>query len=155
MGRLIDAVELTPLKIIELASGNVMQSIRRDSAGFRDFGEAYFSLLAAGATKAWRRHRRMTLNLTVPVGHVAVAVVDEASRAARRYDLGPRNYCRLTVPPGLWTGFRSLANEQCVVLNVADILHDPSEVDKAGEGAFPFDWNAVPYPAGADQEWPQ
>lgn len=151
MGRLIDTVVLTPLKVVSLDAGNVMLAIRADSEGYRGFGEAYFSMLTPGAVKAWRRHRRMTLNLVVPVGAVAVAVVDAEAGVGRRYDIGPDNYSRLTVPPGLWTGFQGMADRQSVVLNVADIGHDPAESERRGPREFAFDWQWPPFPAGGEQ----
>lgn len=152
MGRLIDRVLLTPQKIIPVSGGNVLQALRADGEGFAGFGEAYFSLLMPGATKAWKRHRRMTLNLVVPLGRVAVAVIDEEARRGRIYELGPESYARLTVPPGLWAGFRGLARETSLMLNVANIGHDPDEADRAVETEFGFSWAARPFPSGPDQE---
>ena len=148
MGRLIDKVRLTPLGIIPLEAGNVMHAMRRNSAGFAGFGEAYFSWLEPGATKGWKRHRFMTLNLVVPLGLVTFAVIDAEAGIGKRYDLGPTAYGRLTVPPGLWVAFQSRSSEPSMILNVADMEHDPTESDSVTLTAFWFDWDAT----GADQE---
>jgi dTDP-4-dehydrorhamnose 3,5-epimerase len=143
MGMLIDKVQLTPLLVVPLEAGNVMHAIKCGSPGFAGFGEAYFSWIGPGVTKGWKRHRRMTLNLVVPVGLVTFAIVDADAGIGRRYDLGPEIYGRLTVPPGLWMAFRGCASQQSLVLNIADIEHDPSEADSAPEPSFVFDWNAT------------
>ncbi len=147
----LDDVLFTPLSIIDVAAGDVMHVMRRGSPGFTNFGEAYFSCLRPGATKAWKRHRRMTLNLVVPAGHVSFAIVDAESGAGRRYELGLASYGRLTVPPGLWVGFKSMSSELSMILNLADLEHDPSEEDRAAPDRFAFDWSAPPWPAGSDQ----
>ncbi len=151
MGMLIDKVQLTPLSVIPLDAGNVMHAMRRSSSGFAGFGEAYFSWIGPGFTKGWKRHRKMTLNLVVPVGLVAFAVVDSEVGVGRRYELGPQSYVRLTVPPGLWVAFRGCASYQSLVLNIADIEHDPAEADSSVEAPIVFDWNASAQPSRTGQ----
>lgn len=152
MGLLIDEVLLIPQKIIAVTGGDVLHALRASGDGFAGFGEAYFSQVKPGATKAWKRHRRMTLNLVVPVGRVAVGVIDEEARRGRIYELGSESYARLTVPPGLWAGFRGLARETSLMLNVANIEHDIDEADRLPETEFGFSWAARPFPSGSDQD---
>ena len=152
MGQLIDRVLLIPQKIVPVPGGDVLHALRSSAEGFAGFGEAYFSQVKPGATKAWKRHRLMTLNLVVPVGRVAIGVIDMNARRGRIYELGPASYARLTIPPGLWAGFRGLAAETSLMLNVADVEHDPDEADRMPEAAFGFSWDVSPFPSGPDQE---
>jgi dTDP-4-dehydrorhamnose 3,5-epimerase len=46
----------------------------------------------------------------------------------------------LTVPPGIWFGFEGLENNDNLVLNIADIPHEPDEVERMGIEAIDFDW---------------
>jgi dTDP-4-dehydrorhamnose 3,5-epimerase len=148
---LIEQVQLTRLSIIPLEAGNVMHAMQRSSVGFAGFGEAYFSWIAPGVTKGWKRHREMTLNLVVPVGLVTFAVVDAEAGVGRRYELGPESYGRLTIPPGLWVAFRGCASHQSLVLNIADIEHDPAEADSSLEAPIGFDWGVPVWPLCGDQ----
>ncbi len=152
MGFLIERVLLIPQKILPLAAGDVMHAMRASDEGFVGFGEAYFSQIKPGATKAWKRHRNMTLNLVVPVGRVAVGVIDADAGRGRIYELGPDKYARLSIPAGLWTGFRGISSEVSVMLNIADIEHDPAESDRVSESDFCFSWDACPYPCGQGQD---
>lgn len=152
MGRLIDRVLLVPQKIVPVPGGDVLHAIRRSAEGFAGFGEAYFSKVEPGATKAWKRHRLMTLNLVVPVGRVAIGVVDTDARCGRVYELGAESYGRLTIPPGLWAGFRGISAGTSLMMNVADMEHDPDESDRLPEAAFDFLWHAPPFPSGPDQD---
>jgi len=52
------------------------------------------------------------------------------------------NYHRLTIPPGVWFGFKGLSlmgtNK---ILNVASIKHDPLESETCNLATFPYNWN--------------
>lgn len=130
---------VTPLKQIPVAGGNVMHAVKPGDTGFAGFGEAYFSRIELGAVKAWKRHLRMTLNLVVPVGRVGFVFIDDKG-TVRDEVAGPDRYVRLTVPPGIWFGFRGLAAPYSLLLNVADIPHDPAEVERKAENEFMFQW---------------
>lgn len=147
---LIDSLLVTPLAIVPVSGGDVMHGMKTSSPGCVGFGEAYFSWIETGAIKGWKRHRRMTLNLVVPIGSVAFAIVDEEARLARLVEIGQTNYARLTIPPGLWMAFKGRAQTQSLVLNVADIEHDPGEADRRPENAFAVDWGRAPWPASQD-----
>lgn len=135
---------VTPLRRIATPGGEVLHALKAVEDSFAGFGEAYFSTVDHGAIKGWKRHRRMTLNLVVPVGLVEFVTHDEqadGTRRSRRFVIGAAgdDYARLTVPPGIWMAFSGRADGLNLVLNVADIGHDPDEADRAEPDAFPFD----------------
>ncbi|MDA8094303.1 MAG: dTDP-4-dehydrorhamnose 3,5-epimerase [Betaproteobacteria bacterium] len=142
MGKVsVDDIVLTPLRRVPVAGGDVLHAIKRSDPGFSDFGEAYFSMIELGFVKAWKRHTRMTLNLVVPIGRVRFVFVDDEHRF-RELETGEDHYCRMTVPPGLWFGFQGLAAPLSLLLNVADIEHDPSEVERKDRDDIRFDWGS-------------
>lgn len=132
---LVGEILVTPLKRIPLQEGDVMHAMKRGDPGFIDFGEAYFSLIHADSIKAWKRHLRMTLNLVVPIGDVKFAFVDEEGNS-RTEEIGEDRYCRLTVPPGIWFGFKGLGKPYSLLANLADIPHDPEEVERVSIKEF-------------------
>lgn len=140
---------LTPLKCIPTPGGNVMHAMKTSDPGCQGFGEAYFSCVNKGAVKGWKRHQQMILNLIVPVGHIAFVIYDDREQSRyhqqfQRFNLGPHNYQRLTVPPGLWLAFCGIADEPNLLLNIANIPHDPLEADVAPLTQFAYDWMADP-----------
>ncbi|MHB1099241.1 MAG: dTDP-4-dehydrorhamnose 3,5-epimerase [Burkholderiales bacterium] len=135
----VDDILLTPLKRVPVKGGDVLHAMKRSDPGFVDFGEAYFSIVEKDAVKAWKRHLKMTLNLVVPVGQVRFVFMDEANRQ-REVKIGEANYVRLTVPPQLWFGFQGMAVPQSLLLNVADIPHDPDEIERKLIDEIRFDW---------------
>jgi dTDP-4-dehydrorhamnose 3,5-epimerase len=145
MGPRIAGIRLTELAIIPNPDGDVLHGIRADSPGFRDFGEAYFSTVGRARVKAWKRHRSMTLNIIVPVGEIRFVIHDDrpdspSNGLTEAIDLSRRYYFRLTVPPGLWTGFMGLGEGPNLLLNVADIPHDPLEADRRAVETITFFW---------------
>lgn len=135
----VKQIIVTPLKRVPVAGGDVLHAMKCSDPGFVDFGEAYFSQVELGSVKAWKRHLRMTLNLVVPLGAVQFVFVDDAGME-REEVVGQDRYVRLTIPPGIWFGFKGLVAPYSLLLNLADIPHDPDEVERKEVGAFIFDW---------------
>jgi dTDP-4-dehydrorhamnose 3,5-epimerase len=53
---------------------------------------------------------------------------------------GDERYVRLTVPPGIWFGFKGLGNKDSMVLNIASVPHDPGEVERRPRADFDYVW---------------
>ena len=89
----------------------------------------------------------MTLNLTVPVGSVKFVFIYNLTKyiaEAEEYEeviISPREYIRLTVPPGVWFGFKGLGKEVNLISNIADIEHDPSEVERKSLSEIEYNWD--------------
>ena len=142
---LIDGVLITPQKRILNPDGDILHALKRTGPGYIGFGEAYFSTVHTGVVKGWKRHRRVTLNLVVPVGVIRFVIYDDrsASPTAGRFadiSLGGENHARLTVPPGLWLAFQGNREGQNLLLNIIDEEHDPGEADHIDLAVIPFLW---------------
>ena len=156
----IHGVGLFPLKIIPDSRGDIYHGMKSSDPGFAGFGEAYFSSVGYGQIKAWKKHLRMTLNLIVPVGRIRFVIFDDRPGSPTRGNrlekvLSLKNYCRLCIPPGLWNGFQGMERGMNLLLNVADLEHDPNEAERLPVEAIAFDWgmgdpNGHPSPAKKD-----
>lgn len=125
---------LTKLLKIEQTTGSVMHALKASSVGYCGFGEAYFSSVNFESAKGWKLHQRMTLNLVVPYGEIRFVVHTGEKIEERPYIdplldviLGDSNYSRLTVPPGYWMAFQGVGMGANILMNIANIEHDPSE----------------------------
>lgn len=134
----MDGFRVTPERRIDNPRGDILHAMKASSPGFAGFGEAYFSMVNPGDVKGWKRHNRMTLNLIVPVGQVRFVLHDE--KDFETILLGPSDYGRVTVQPGLWMAFQGAAASPSMLLNIADIEHDPAEADSVALDHFRFDW---------------
>ena len=139
MGSIIlDKILITKNKVISVEGGDVMHGIKSNSPGFNNFGELYFSWIDYNYIKAWKKHNLMSLNLMVPLGIVKFIFYDENFKNFRTITTGYKNCERITVPPGIWFGFKGCFDKKSLVVNCADIHHDPSEVEKKSISDFPF-----------------
>jgi dTDP-4-dehydrorhamnose 3,5-epimerase len=135
----VEQISISPLKRIQVAGGDVLHAINCSDKGYVGFGEAYFSIVEADSIKAWKRHLQMTLNIVVPVGCVLFVFVDERG-GVREETVGDNRYVRLTVPPGLWFGFKGIASSYSLLMNIADIVHDSNEIERKAVNEMKYNW---------------
>jgi len=141
---MIKGVFISDLDIIDTPNGDVMHAMKESSNGYAGFGEAYFSKIDGGAIKAWKRHKKMTLNLVVPVGKVRFVLFDDREAFNTQFQeiiVSKDNYCRLTIPPMLWMGFQGLSSDGSMLLNIANIVHNSLEVDRKNIEEIEFNWS--------------
>ena len=145
---MISGVEVRPLTQIPDERGKVMHMVRRDTPGIPEIGEIYFSCVYPGAVKGWHCHTRMTLRYAVPVGNIKLVLFDERAGSPtlgeiQEIFLGPDNYCLVTIPPGVWNGFKGIGTSMALVANAATIPHDPSEILRRdlSDPSIPYDWS--------------
>jgi dTDP-4-dehydrorhamnose 3,5-epimerase len=140
---MIKDVLITPLDVFETTGGSVMHAMKNIDRGFVDFGEAYFSNINYNSVRAWKRHKKMTLNLVVPVGEIKFILFDNRNNEGEFQEviISRSNYCRLTIPPMVWMGFQGLNKNGSTLLNIANIKHDPNEVDRIEIEKINYDWS--------------
>ncbi len=143
----IDGLRVLPRRRIPDERGAILHMLRADSPEFERFGEIYFSTVYRGATKAWKRHRRITLNYACAFGRVKVVLCDtrESSPtigAVMEIFLGPDNYSLVVIPPGIWSGFAGMSDPLAVLANCATEPHDPTEIDRLDPAtpSLPYRW---------------
>lgn len=144
---MIEGVRVVPLRQFPDERGKVMHMLRKDSPGFTEFGEIYFSCVYPGAIKGWHIHRHMTLNYAVPYGLIKFVLYDNRPGSTtqgkvQELFLGPDNYQLVTVPPLVWNGFKGYGSNMAIVANCASIPHDPEEIERMDpfDPSIPYDW---------------
>lgn len=133
----------TDLSQIPVIGGDVFHAMKSTDLGYDGFGEAYFSWVDNKSVKAWKRHKNMTMNLIVPLGTIRFIFFETDLSAYQEKKIGTDNYVRLTVPPGIWFGFQGVGLSNNLLLNIANIPHDPEEVEEKPINFFSFDWNKI------------
>ena len=145
---MIHDIIVEPLRQIIDERGKVMHMIRCDSHIFESFGEIYFSVINPRAVKAWKLHRKMTLNLAVPFGKVKLVLFDGRKDSPTRGEifeliLGEENYSLIKIPPKIWSGFQCVSSTISIVANCATLPHDPQEVERVdySDPSIPYEWS--------------
>ena len=147
MGKImIDGIIITPLKKITNPRGDLFHIIKKSSAGYIDFGEAYISTIIKNEIKGWKKHHSMTLNLVVPVGEIRIVIFDDRNYSVTKGKfqeivLSKENYLRLTIPPQLWVAFQGVSDNTNMLFNIADIEHDPSETSNLEITEITYSWS--------------
>jgi dTDP-4-dehydrorhamnose 3,5-epimerase len=98
--------------------------------------------------KGWKKHLKMTMNIIVPVGEVTFVLIDDRENSNSvnnlfSVTLSPSNYYRLTVPPGIWHAFKGHNHDLNMVLNVANMIHQPDEIIRANIDDIHFEWGSI------------
>jgi dTDP-4-dehydrorhamnose 3,5-epimerase len=146
----IEGVGVRPLGQILDERGKVMHMLRSSDPEFTAFGEIYFSLVFPGVVKGWHLHQRMTLHYAVPMGLIKLVLYDERPQSPTRGELtefftGPDSYSLISIPPGVWNGFKGLGPTTSLVANCSDIPHDPAEIVRRDprDTSIPYTWDLV------------
>lgn len=137
-------VSIAKLSKFDVPSGDVFHGLKASESAFAEFGETYFSFIEFGAVKGWKRHNSMLMNLVVPIGAVKFVLSKDAEHESPEFvsvTLSPDNYCRLTVPPGIWMAFTGRSSGKNMIVNIASIEHDPLESDNLDVDAVAYDWS--------------
>ena len=138
----LEDILVTPLMRLPTIGGDVMHALKNSDNGFNGFGEVYFSWVERGAIKAWKCHQHMTLNLVVPFGEISFLFhLKDRENCFRTENIGEEKYVRLTVPPGIWFGFQGRGSGQSLLMNVADMAHDPDEVLRKKTSEIVYNWS--------------
>lgn len=141
MDEIADVI-LTGLKQIPTPKGTVYHGMKASESSFKGFGEAYFSTVAHGEIKGWKKHLRMTLNLIVVYGEIEFTIYDDREESPtlgkiQRVVLSrENNYKRLTIPPNVWFAFKGTGRGENILLNIASIEHNPKEAETKSLNEF-------------------
>ena len=140
---MLEGFKIIKLKQFFLEEGNLFHGLKNSDDGYDKFGEIYFSFINKNSIKAWKFHKKMTLNLIVPVGSIRFNFLDfreESSTFKEKFalTLSNKDYSRLTVPPKIWFGFKGLGDKTNLLVNIANMPHDDNEVETKDIDKFEF-----------------
>ena len=141
----MDQILLTKLSRVYNPKGNILHGIKKSDNGFVTFGEAYFSTVKYKEIKGWKMHKLMTLNLIVPNGNINIVTMDcrrtnLTEPNVMSFQIGESNYMRLTIPPNIYVAFQGISKATNLLLNIADMEHDPDEAENLPIDSFMYDW---------------
>jgi dTDP-4-dehydrorhamnose 3,5-epimerase len=142
---IIEGVKITPKRKIIDDRGAIFHMLRNNDPEFQKFGEIYFSKIHPGVVKAWHHHSRMTLNYMVVTGSIQLGLWD-GRKGSKTFGVTQTVYLDeqysqlVTVPHGVWNGFKGLGVASSVLANCATEPHDPEEITRR-----PFDDREIGY----------
>ena len=130
---MIEGVKIQEMKRIPDDRGMIMHIMKSSDKDYEKFGEVYCSTVYPGIVKGWHIHKIMNLNYVVLKGMIKFALHDSRENSptfgqTHTIYMGENNFVRVTVPPGVWNGFKGIGGKEALVINLTDIEHDPQEI---------------------------
>lgn len=147
---MIAGVKVKQLKLIPDERGFLMEILRRDDPFYRQFGQCYITAAYPGVVKAWHYHRRQTDHFCVVAGMAKVALYDARKESPTKgeineFFMGEHNRLLVSIPPGVYHGYKNIGETECLLLNIPTELYDYNSPDEfrldPHSGEIPYDWS--------------
>jgi dTDP-4-dehydrorhamnose 3,5-epimerase len=144
---MIIGVKVKQLKTIPDERGWLTVIMRNDDEVFKSFGQVYLTTAYPDVVKAWHLHKKQTDNFTCIKGMMKVALYDaregsETKGEVNEFFVGDKNQVLISVPPGVYHGFKAIGKNTAYFLNVPDMPYNPEKPD---EHRLPPDTKDIPY----------
>lgn len=144
---MIEGVKTKKLKVISDERGWLLEILRNDDDIFKKFGQVYITTAYAGVVKAWHYHKKQTDNFTCIKGVMKVVLYDARKdspthKEVNEFLIGKKNPMLISVPPGVYHGFKAMGKETAYFLSVPTL---PYNYEKPDEYRLPPDTKDVPY----------
>jgi dTDP-4-dehydrorhamnose 3,5-epimerase len=153
MVQIIEGVAIKNLRVIPDERGWLMEILRCDDTLFKKFGQVYLTTAYPGVVKAWHYHKKQTDNFTCVHGMMKVALYDARKDSPTHKVLmelfsGERNPILISVPPGVYHGFKSIGIDTAYFLSIPTLPYNHQEPDEyrlpADTPEIPYDWGLAP-----------
>ena len=146
---MIDGVKTKNLRVIPDERGWLMEILRCDDEIFMNFGQVYMTTAYPGVVKAWHYHKKQTDNFTCIKGMMKVALYDDRKGSdthgeVDEFFVGEKNPMLISVPPGVYHGFKAIGGRQAMILNTTTETYnyaDPDEIRRPyDDPEIGYDW---------------
>ena len=88
----------------------------------------------------------MTMNLIPVSGSIKLVIYDDRETSKTKSNFFSinlsikKNFYRVTVPPNLWFSFKGLGKDHNLLMNLADIEHNPNEAENIELSDISYNW---------------
>ena len=124
---------------IKNSKGNILKVLNKKENFFTKFGEVYLSKIGKGSIKAWKKHKKINLNLKVISGAVKFVIYNDLKNKFIHIILKEKDKKRIYISAGLWFGFKGLKNKN-IILSVSSHIVSKGEMLRKKLKEIKFDW---------------
>jgi dTDP-4-dehydrorhamnose 3,5-epimerase len=149
---MIKDVRTKPLRVIPDERGRLMETLRCDDDLFIKFGQAYVTTAYPGVVKGWHYHKIQVDHFVALRGMFKVVLYDGREDSSthgevNEFFMGVHNPVLLQIPRLVLHGFKGIADEESMMLNIPSEPYnydspDEYRVDPHDE-SIPYDWTRV------------
>ncbi|MFV2082511.1 MAG: dTDP-4-dehydrorhamnose 3,5-epimerase family protein [bacterium] len=147
---MIDGVQVKELKVIPDERGRLMEMLRSDDDIYSQFGQVYMTTAYPGVVKAWHYHKIQNDHFAVVKGMIKLVLYDDREGSKTRgkineFFMGMHNPILVKIPRGIYHGFKSVGEEEAIVINVPTEPYNRENPDEyripADDESIPYDWS--------------
>ncbi|HXF59094.1 MAG TPA: dTDP-4-dehydrorhamnose 3,5-epimerase family protein [Candidatus Saccharimonadales bacterium] len=148
--KLIQGVNVKPLKVIADERGYLMEMMRADDPFFQRFGQSYVSVAYPGVVKGWHFHKVQTDHFVIVKGMMKVVLYDQREGSPTKglineFFMGEKNPILVTIPPGVVHGMKGIGTEPAMLVNVPTEMYKYDQPDEYRMDPhtkdIPYDWD--------------
>lgn len=144
---MIEGVNVKNLTLHNDERGRLMEILRNDEEIFISFGQVYMTTNYAGVIKAWHCHEKQTDFVACIKGMIKLVLYDDrkASQtkgAVEEYFIGEHNNRLITIPPGVYHGWKNIRSDESIVVSV---ITEPYNSNAPDELRLPYNTEKIPY----------
>lgn len=147
--KMIEGVQAKTVRVIPDERGRLGEILRSDSELFRKFGQVYFTCAYPGVVKAWHYHKLQTDHFFCVKGMAKVVLFDAREDSPthgliNEFFIGEHNPQLVVIPPMVYHGFKTISQEEAVMINVPTETYNYENPDEfrldAHTDKIPYDW---------------
>lgn len=150
---MIEGVETRELQVNTDERGHLTEIFREDWNEYDpDPAMSYYSMSYPGVIRAWHRHVRGQIDHFIcPKGRIKIGIYDDRDNSPTKDEVnsfitGEHNQKMIRIPGDCWHGFKTIGNEQALLINFPTNLYDYENPD---EERLPHDTDQIPLDWGA------
>ncbi|MHA1285423.1 MAG: dTDP-4-dehydrorhamnose 3,5-epimerase family protein [Promethearchaeota archaeon] len=144
---LINDVIIKKLNPILDERGFLQECFRSDWPMYKKFGQAYITVAFPNVVKAWHMHKIQTDNMICIYGNAKLVLFDDRKESSTYGEIneiffGEKNPLLVSIPPGIWHGFKAIGGDKIIVLNCPTELYN---YDNPDEYRLPYNSEKIGY----------
>jgi dTDP-4-dehydrorhamnose 3,5-epimerase len=127
-------------RIINHLKGNIYKIINNKEF---DIAEVYVSRIKKNAIKGWKLNKNQTSNYVVIFGKVKFVFFSKDKLLVKSLiaSSDKRNFKIIKVPPNFWYAFKGLSNNESLILNCSDRIHNKEKSQNKPLSYLKFKWS--------------
>ena len=147
---MIEGVKQKKLRCLPDERGRLMEILRSDDDLFQKFGQVYMTTAYPGVVKGWHYHKKQTDHFVCLSGMTKLVLYDNRNGSptngeVQEFFLGEHNHILVTIPPGVFHGFKCISERESLMLNVPTELYNYENPDEhrrdPNDPSIPYDWS--------------
>ena len=134
----LNKIRIEKYDIVKNENGIILKILNSKQSNLKFYKDAYFSFVKFNKIKGWKKHKRMTMTLMVPVGKVKfVFFIKDKFKSII---ISENKFLKIIVPPNIWFAFKGISKGKNVVFNLANLKHNDKEILRKEINEIKYNW---------------